>query len=212
MTTREVLLLTAGQLFAERGFDGVSTRAIAEEAGVKLGSIHYHFGSKENLYLEVFKYAKDNGRSTGFKDVILENPGLVESPVGQAEVIKNTIHRRFYDYFRSDRPVWETQVLIREITNPSSASVVLSEKLFQPDNEGAVQFYFIVKPNAKKDEAEAWAYMLYSQILLYITAKNTLESARGGRPLDAPFYHASARVLAKAMILAIDLPLPEDLK
>lgn len=47
--TREALLQAAQLLFAERSFMQVGIRDIAEVAGVALGSINYHFGSKEGL-------------------------------------------------------------------------------------------------------------------------------------------------------------------
>lgn len=42
----------ATKLFAEHGFEGVSVRDIASEAGVTVGSINYYFGSKDSLYQE----------------------------------------------------------------------------------------------------------------------------------------------------------------
>ena len=49
-STREALLRTGARLFAQRGFDGASVRAITAEAGANLGAITYHFGSKESFY------------------------------------------------------------------------------------------------------------------------------------------------------------------
>ena len=48
--TRRRILETALALFSAEGFDGASTRAIAEQAGVNLPAIQYYFGSKEGLY------------------------------------------------------------------------------------------------------------------------------------------------------------------
>jgi AcrR family transcriptional regulator len=50
-STRERLLLATERLVAEHGVDGVSTRQISSEAGTDLGSIHHHFGSKDQLML-----------------------------------------------------------------------------------------------------------------------------------------------------------------
>lgn len=48
--TSRRILDAALALFAAEGFDGASTRAIAEQAGVNLPAIQYYFGSKEGLY------------------------------------------------------------------------------------------------------------------------------------------------------------------
>jgi AcrR family transcriptional regulator len=49
-STTDALLDAARDLFAERGYDGASIRAITRRAGVNLGAVSYHFGSKEALY------------------------------------------------------------------------------------------------------------------------------------------------------------------
>jgi AcrR family transcriptional regulator len=48
--TRERLVRAALQIFASRGFDGATTRAIAERAGVALAALPYHFETKEALW------------------------------------------------------------------------------------------------------------------------------------------------------------------
>jgi len=51
-------LLDAGRdLFAERGYEGASIRAITERAGANLGAVTYHFGSKRELYERVVAHA-----------------------------------------------------------------------------------------------------------------------------------------------------------
>lgn len=52
--TSERLLDTAKRLFAEHGYDGVGMRSLAEEANMNLGATTYHYGSKEQLYIETF--------------------------------------------------------------------------------------------------------------------------------------------------------------
>jgi AcrR family transcriptional regulator len=48
--TREKLARAAVAVFAERGFAGATTRAIAEQAGVALAALPYHFETKEALW------------------------------------------------------------------------------------------------------------------------------------------------------------------
>jgi AcrR family transcriptional regulator len=52
--TREHLLDTALELFAERGFEATTTKLIAERAGVPNGLIYYYFGTKEKLLESLF--------------------------------------------------------------------------------------------------------------------------------------------------------------
>ena len=48
--TRRRILQTAIDVFAALGYEGASTRVLAERAGVNLPAIQYYFGSKEGLY------------------------------------------------------------------------------------------------------------------------------------------------------------------
>jgi AcrR family transcriptional regulator len=48
--TRELLLKAASKLFAEKGFEAVTTRNLAEAADVNIAMIAYYFGSKDGLF------------------------------------------------------------------------------------------------------------------------------------------------------------------
>ena len=52
--SRERLLDVAEMLFGQLGYEATSTRNIATKAGVTLGTVHYHFASKRQLFVEVF--------------------------------------------------------------------------------------------------------------------------------------------------------------
>jgi AcrR family transcriptional regulator len=51
----ERILDAAEQLFARRGFYGVSLRDITQEAGVDVALVSYHFGGKRELFTAVFE-------------------------------------------------------------------------------------------------------------------------------------------------------------
>ena len=53
--TEEAFLDAAERLLVEVGHAGVSTRALAEEAGANHGLVHYYFGSMENLLARVLE-------------------------------------------------------------------------------------------------------------------------------------------------------------
>jgi AcrR family transcriptional regulator len=52
---RDAILSAAEVLFSTSGFNAVSIRDIAQEAGANPGSITYHFKSKDGLLLEIYK-------------------------------------------------------------------------------------------------------------------------------------------------------------
>ena len=53
MNAREEILNAADKLFGAVGFDAATTREIAEMSGVNKALIHYHFKSKEALFVAV---------------------------------------------------------------------------------------------------------------------------------------------------------------
>ena len=55
--TRDRITKSAERLFAERGYDGASVRAIVAKARVNQAAINYHFDGKDGLYREVLRAA-----------------------------------------------------------------------------------------------------------------------------------------------------------
>src|SRR5215207_10832251 len=55
VAAEEALLDAAERLLVDVGYAGVTTRRLAEEAGVNHGLVHYHFGSNENLLVRALE-------------------------------------------------------------------------------------------------------------------------------------------------------------
>lgn len=64
--TRAEILDAARRCLLADGYAALSTRKVAEDAGVPLSQIHYHFGSKEELILSLLREENDRllGRQT----------------------------------------------------------------------------------------------------------------------------------------------------
>ena len=57
VNSRERLLETATELFAEKGYAGASVREIVEKAGVSKPVLYYYFKSKEGLFYAILEWA-----------------------------------------------------------------------------------------------------------------------------------------------------------
>ncbi len=55
--TRHRLLAAASEVFAEKGFWETTHAEICEKAKANTAAVNYHFGSKEKLYVEAWRYS-----------------------------------------------------------------------------------------------------------------------------------------------------------
>src|SRR6478672_1134389 len=58
---RTVLLDAAEELMREEGYAAVTSRRVAEKAGLKPQLVHYYFRTMDELFLELFRRRADEG-------------------------------------------------------------------------------------------------------------------------------------------------------
>jgi AcrR family transcriptional regulator len=64
------ILDAAEEVFAQQGYGAASTREIARRARVPFGAVHYHWGSKQQLWEGVFRRLTDRTRETLARNVV----------------------------------------------------------------------------------------------------------------------------------------------
>jgi AcrR family transcriptional regulator len=72
--TAIVLLEAAKKILRQHGYAGLSTRGVAEAAGMPLSQIHYHFGSKQEMVLALFEYL--NAQLLDRQNALFGDPAL----------------------------------------------------------------------------------------------------------------------------------------
>lgn len=110
-TTRGTIRAVAEELFAQEGIDGVTTRALAEKAGVNMAAINYHYGNKENLTLAIFR---DVARRTVLRR--LNNLDEIQAKAtaqNRAPVIRDVVNAFVDAYVNDDSP--RTGVLLAHL-------------------------------------------------------------------------------------------------
>ncbi len=122
--TREAILAAAKRLFAERGFENASMRAIAAEAGVDAALITHFFGSKANLLAAAIDWPFDPDR---------ELPRILEGGRDRAGEGLVALFVRTWDRERSRHPV--ITLLRAATTEPTAADLLanfMRTRLFGP--------------------------------------------------------------------------------
>ncbi|SNR28479.1 TetR/AcrR family transcriptional regulator [Actinomadura mexicana] len=79
-TGRDRIIEAATRLFAALGYDGTSTRMIAEAAGLNIATVAYHVGGKRDLYLAVMERAHRAERQVleeALAEITLDEQGLL---------------------------------------------------------------------------------------------------------------------------------------
>ncbi len=120
-SVRAKIMQSAGPLFADFGYEIVSIREIAALADVHFSAINYHFGSKENLYVETLRYASSCDDVDGY---IQRRQGDHEDPVPQLRELAGLFLK---DYMTNPETTWSIRLVAREILKPSPFADVLHE-------------------------------------------------------------------------------------
>ena len=126
--TRDRILDEAERLFAEHGFPSVSVRQITQAAGVNLAAVNYHFGNKQNLYLEVFR-ARWLPRAAKVRQKIVDQ---IDQGNGSPEEVIKAMASSFFSGFDEDEVLRHRQLMVRELAKPGQAFELVIEKAMLP--------------------------------------------------------------------------------
>ena len=126
--TRAKVIEAAGQLFAERGFKGVTVRDIAQKADTHLSALNYHFRSKEALYREVLLEAC-GAASVSEKD---QKQLLTLDP---RKALLILVNETLKEYGKQPASNWQTVILTRESWEPSPVFNEIVDAFFKPETD-----------------------------------------------------------------------------
>jgi AcrR family transcriptional regulator len=77
---REVIVRTATEVFAERGYDGASIDEIARRSGVSAPVVYDHFASKQDLYERLLERTRDELLEVWREHLFTDEPAAVRIP------------------------------------------------------------------------------------------------------------------------------------
>jgi AcrR family transcriptional regulator len=126
--TRQRLLAAASEVFAEKGFWETTNADICERAKVNTAAVNYHFSSKENLYVEAWKYSFERSVNTYPPDggVTPESP-LQDKLRGR---VLSFMHRI------ADPQTYDIDIIHKEMACPTSLLTGAIEEAIEPIQQG----------------------------------------------------------------------------
>ena len=161
--TRARLLDTAVQLFGAHGFAAVSVRDIAQEAGVNLAAVNYHFSSKEKLWQEALRH------SLGFTEPILEDLRPILQAARQTGTVAaaESALRQMLERFLEEtlRPDYEqsTAMLFWELMGTRRNLQMVVNEFFVPKRLMLRQVLELLWPDADRADLDLWVVNIIGQ-------------------------------------------------
>jgi AcrR family transcriptional regulator len=173
---KQAILLAAERLFAQRGYHAVSIRSIADEAGVPLALVGYHYGPKQALFEAIFERwhrtieqrleALDAALARGGRGLL---PHIIEAFVGPVLLQRASAEGEAY-----------ALLVARELAYASPEADRVLRRHFDPMAHRFIDALGTALPHATRAEL-AWAYQFTLGALLHHLSDHRVERLSLGR-------------------------------
>lgn len=186
---KAAILLAAEKLFAQQGYDVVSLRQIAEEAGVPLALVGYYYGQKHQLFEAIFAHWQGtiDERLSGLHRA-MEAPRrerlarLVEAFTGPVLQLRASAEGEYY-----------ALMVGRELYHVREHADRVLRAFFDPMANAFIEALQATLPHASRADA-AWCYQFMLGALLHHISDDRVERlsqdrCRAADPAAAPLLN-----------------------
>jgi len=183
--TRERILDRAEVLFAQKGYRAVSVREITSAAECNLAAVNYHFGNKENLYLEVFR-SRWVPRAIRVRESFRKSLAR-QGSLSEAKVVR-ALAQAFVDGpLSDDERLRHSQLMTREMTQPTKAFKHVAEQVIQPFfKEVSDQLDSVLINKVGEEQMLLNIFSIFAMVLYFNFARVAV-SRLTGRKYDSAF-------------------------
>jgi AcrR family transcriptional regulator len=160
-TTRDRIIEAAGEIFAERGFDGTTVRDICQRAEANVAAVNYYFGDKQRLYVEAVvrahRWRMEQARLPDWNETTPPEDKL-------ADFIATFIRR----IRTGPENTWHTRLIMREMMNPHEACAELVQSSIRPQFEILQRILRELAPvELSEEQLHLTAFSVVGQCLFY---------------------------------------------
>ena len=113
--TRQRVLESACEVFAEKGFHDATVQDICDRAGANIASVNYYFGDKETLYAEAWQHAQALAREA------YPLPNVDAKGIAPEERLHQLVSSALGCIFDEGLPGCLPRLMLREMLKPSPA-------------------------------------------------------------------------------------------
>ena len=183
--TKERILDKAEALFALKGYDAVSVREITGAASCNLAGVNYHFGNKQNLYLEVFR-SRWLPRAIRIHECFRES--LASNGTLTPSIVVESLAQAFIEGPLSEEERKRHHQLISgELAKPTAAFKMIADQALRPLFENLLQDLRSALPDDIEEERLALNIFSVFGMVLYFNFARPLISSFMGCDNDADF-------------------------
>ncbi|MEO5794264.1 MAG: TetR family transcriptional regulator [Rhodoferax sp.] len=177
------ILLAAEQLFAVRGFHGVSIRDIAEEAGVPLALVGYYYGPKLGLYHTIFR------ERAGYIGERLESLASAQRDAAPGQLLEEIVKAFVLPVLKvAAQPAGHNflRILSRGMNDHLAEDEPVIRELFDPLAHAFIDAITAALPQATRGQA-AWCYQFALGALLHHVNDQRIERLSLGQNQPGDF-------------------------
>ena len=176
--TRDRIMKAAERLFAEKGYDGTSIRAIVAKARVNQAAINYHFGGKDGLYREVLRAA--------FRSMTHDQLAHAEDvkTLSREEALTALIRRQLHPLMARDESSRHMRIFNWETVRPTPVFRSLVAEEASPFLGMAADLVRRFMPEADRKTLTVAAIWLIGQCSVFVRNRDRLAEPPIGLQLD----------------------------
>ena len=187
------LLEAAEQIFAEQGYSGATTAAIARRAGVPKANLHYYFATKEGLYRAVVERVLTAWLAAAAPFDASDDPReALASYIGA----KMDLARAMPLASR----IWSAEIMRGAPMIQDFLDTTLTD--WVAAREHAVRRW-IAAGRLKPIEPKVLFYMIWATTQQYANAAHEMASLNGGRPLDDAAFDRAKRQVIETIVSGV---------
>jgi AcrR family transcriptional regulator len=194
---RERILDVAEAQFAKLGFEAVTTRGVAREAGATAAMIHYYFASKRQLFDAVFARRADvvNRERIAALDAYEKKHGARATVEGALEAFLDPVLRRL----DKGGPGWRNYLaLVAQVGNKHEWGGAVMTKSFDPVIQRLIDVIRTALPGAR-DEDLYWGYHFFGgALLLTLSETDRIDRLSKGKCRSTDIAAIKPRMIAFA--------------